>query len=145
MTDGAREFMNTLAGEYVKAGYPHHNAWAFSQGAGEQEIFDELKARGYIRQLTIEMCVLTAAGLAEILEKVPTSSEARTLFEDLKRQYIAAGHPPRRNWAFAPNEDEQETAYHELRARGVIEQRTMALYVLSAAGQDTIMQSVGES
>jgi hypothetical protein len=143
MTDGARKFMNTLAGEYVNAGYPHHNSWAFSPGKDEQVIFNELKAHGYIRQLTIEMCVLTEAGLAEILENIPTSSGARALFEDLKRQYIAAGYPQLRNWAFAPSEDGQEAAYHELRARGFIEQRTMALYVLSAAAQDTIMQSVG--
>ncbi|MBL9004034.1 MAG: hypothetical protein JNJ46_07295 [Myxococcales bacterium] len=143
MTEGARKFMNTLAEKYVKAGYPHHNSWAFSPSSDEQVIFNELKARHYIRQLTIEMCVLTETGLAEIMENVPMSSGARLLLEDLKRQYVAAGYPQRRNWAFAPNEDGEEVAYHELRARGWIEQRTMALYVLSAAAQEKVMQGVG--
>ena len=67
---------------------------------------------------------------------------ANALFEELKQAYVAAGYPERRNWAFAPNDDAEARVYNELRARGYIEQRTMVMYVLSAAGQDEIMRGI---
>lgn len=82
-------------------------------------------------------------GLSSILRKIPASSEANSIFEGLKRQYVAAGYPHRRTWAFQPDDDSQESAYNELRARGYIEQLTMAMYILSTAGQQEIMQSDG--
>lgn len=143
MTDGAREYFDMLTREYAKAGYPHPKTWAFSPDDGEERIYNELKAHGLIKQFTVAMCVLTEQGLSRILARLPATPEANALFEDLKRQYIAAGYPPRRTWAFAPNDDENESTYSELRARGYIEQLTVVMYILSNAGHSEIMQSNG--
>lgn len=144
MTQGAQEYMDMLARGYQHAGFPHPKSWAFSpDNDHEERIYNELRARGLIRPLTVQMWVLTEDGLASILRKIPASSEANSIFEGLKRQYVAAGYPHRRTWAFQPDDDSQEAAYGELRARGYIEQLTMAMYILSAAGQQEIMQSDG--
>lgn len=144
MTQGAEEYMSTLASEYQKAGFPHPKSWAFSPADDhEQRIYNELRAHGLIRPLTVQMWVLTEEGLSSILREIPSSTEANSIFEDLKRQYVAAGYPHRRTWAFQPDDESQEAAYSELRARGYIEQLTMAMYILSAGGQQEIMQTAG--
>lgn len=142
MTPQAKNYFDKLITQYVEAGYPHRKSWAFSPDTDEeQHTFNELRARGLISQFTMEMWVLTEAGLSAVLQKTTPSREANALFQNLKRQYIEAGYPQRLGWAFEPDDDSQEAAYNELRARGYIDQRTMTMYVLSEAGLSKVMEA----
>jgi hypothetical protein len=89
----------------------------------------------------MEACALTEDGLSLILRQLPPSPEANALFQRLREQYIAAGFPNRKNWAFGPDSEDEEKVYNELQARGYLEKRNIAMWVLSAAAHAEIMES----
>lgn len=142
MTEAASQMLSTMAMDYVKAGFPHPNTWAFQPLDPQHErVFNEWKALGLVQQRGMQMFILTDAGLSAILRQIPFSEAARELLQDLKQQYVEAGYPNRINWAFMPDSSSDEVTYNELRSRGYIEKRTVAMYILSAAGQSEIMRS----
>lgn len=140
MSPEAEEYMNQLKDLYVSSGFPFCESWAITPGnEKEEDLFRELTAHEIFEPFMMNSWKLTYYGMSLILDAVPLTEKAEGYLRSLSVEYQKNRFPNYRAWAFEMNGD-LEIVANELRARGVIEPFTFALWTLTGRGKDIIMR-----